>query len=181
MITYWQKDPQWKDLTIGDTKLTLEKYGCYICAIAFMKGQSPDVVLEILNRNHCFTISGKLDNYQAAKALGMTYNYMTVNPDHACVVETNQFKGNGYPQHFFVWLNDGEGNIMDPLDGEIKKCQYNMVSYRIWEPTPPEFRSVIDNYTPEQMEKKKTYCYSIGITCSTCNNNWCKNHKTKRG
>ena len=179
MTEYCQNDPRWKDRKIANTKLTMGHYGCYISAIAYFTGKTPGEVLGILNRNKCFTLKGLLDNQQSAKVLGMTYHYLDVNPGAPCVCETNHYKPTGVPQHFFVWLNDGEGNILDPLDGEIKKCRYKIVSYRLWVPTSPEFRAVNVNYTPELMAKKQKYCFSMGLVCSNCKNSWCKEAQEK--
>jgi hypothetical protein len=44
------------------------------------------------------------------------------------IAETNHFSGQGFPQHFFVSLPNGQ--IIDPLDGQQKVNPYNIVSYR---------------------------------------------------
>jgi hypothetical protein len=129
---YKQSDSKWGYLTIGKSKLTLTKDGCYICSLAMLDGRTPDIILGILNRNNAFRSDGALLNDIAAKLLNRTYKYSTNNPNKICICETNHFKNEGYPQHFFVWLNDGN-KINDPLDGKIKNNIYNVVSYRLFD------------------------------------------------
>jgi hypothetical protein len=61
------------------------------------------------------------------------YNRSRVtSPDYPCIAETNYYAKNGYKQHFFIHLPDG--NIIDPLDWipRVKKNKYagHIVSYR---------------------------------------------------
>lgn len=106
-------------------------FGCLVTAIASLINRRPDEVLNVLNRNKCFNREGGLDCLQAAKALGRNYQKSGRNPGVDCVGETNHFRRAGYPQHFFVVL-DNSIHILDPLDGEEKVNPYNVVSYRLF-------------------------------------------------
>jgi hypothetical protein len=46
------------------------------------------------------------------------------------VAETNFYAKRGYPQHFFIWLNNEQ--IVDPLTGKIINNKYPIISYRIF-------------------------------------------------
>jgi hypothetical protein len=132
MINYNQKDKRWKDLKISKTDLTLGEYGCFVVALAMLDGRTPDIILDILNRNQCFNHKGMLLSDLAAKALGLKYKgKKNDNPNIVCIAETNHYANLGIPQHFFVWL--GDGRIIDPLDGLIKLNPYHIVSFRMFE------------------------------------------------
>lgn len=143
MLSFSQKDERWKDLKIGLTNNTLEKYGCYIVSLAMYTEKPPYILLDILNTNSCFVEGGLLLNTKAAAILNMTYKYSLDKPDFDCIAETNHYRSSGYPQHFFVLLKDGK--IIDPLDGETKENPYHIVSYRLW----------IKNEVPKKEETKE--------------------------
>ncbi len=126
-----QSDPRWGALKIGETNLTLAKDGCYIVSISMLLNKTPDIVLAILNRNRCFNAKGELINDLVARVLKMKYSYTAENPNKICICETNHYIKVGFPQHFFVNLNNG--SINDPLTGTTKKNPYNIVSYRLWD------------------------------------------------
>ncbi len=130
MIVYSMKNFKWKDLTLGESKCSLENYGCYIVSLSILLEIRPDTLLKTLNRSNCFTKEGKLLNDVAAKVLGCTYEYSKKQPEIVCIAETDHFAKKGFPQHFFVIEN---AQIIDPLDGRIKQNPYNLVSFRIWE------------------------------------------------
>lgn len=68
----------------------------------------------------------------AAKSLGVEFDGRTTTmPTFMCIAETDNYKSSGVPQHFFVWL--GQGNmIMDPLTGTIKTNNYHIISFRLF-------------------------------------------------
>jgi len=127
----WQKDPKWKDLTIGKTGLKVGDYGCFVCALSYISGLEVDLCLKILNDNDCFTEKGLLASDLAAKALCLSYGGKVLKKQKSlCIAETDHFAKKGYPQHFFAWL--GTGEIVDPLDGKKKSNPYQIVSYRLF-------------------------------------------------
>jgi len=128
---YKQSNPKWGHLTIGKTKMTMAKDGCYITSLAMIDGRLPSIILELFNQKNAFNSEGMLLNDVAAKLLGRKYSYSKTNPNKVCICETNHFAPS-YPQHFFVWLND-KNSITDPLDGKIKNNFYKIVSYRIFD------------------------------------------------
>ena len=130
MTPYSQKDPRWKDLKIGTTNLTMGSYGCYITSLAIITAVRPDLLLAYLNKNNAFDKTGALINQLAARLLQRSYK-RSITPEGLCIAETDSFKAKGYPQHFFVWLNDKQ-LIIDPLDGLTKTNKYHIVSYRIF-------------------------------------------------
>ena len=109
----------------------MKSSGCYVCSISMLLRKIPSIVLEILNKNDCFTSEGALLNDKAANVLGMIYSKVYENPNKVCIAETDSNAQYGVPQHFFVWLNNGY--IVDPLDGLIKLNKYHVVSYRLWD------------------------------------------------
>lgn len=132
MIQFSQKDKRWANLTIGETNLKMSAFGCYITSIAMIDGRTPDIVLSILNKSKCFNDNGALFNYQAAKALVLYYGGRVLPPVHKVfIAETDHFAEEGFPQHFFLWLNQ-DNLIIDPLDGEKKINPYNIISCRLW-------------------------------------------------
>lgn len=130
MIPYSQKNKKWANRKMGDTHCRMKRYGCFVTALAIVDGRTPDKVLDILNRSNCFTSEGELLSETAAKVLGLEYHGVEEEyPGRACIAETADYANVGVPQHFFVWI--GNGNIIDPLDGKIKKECYNVVTYRL--------------------------------------------------
>lgn len=148
MKPYSQRDKRWGKLKIGKTNLTMDDFGCYVTAVASIDGRTPDVVLDILNRNNCFDGSGLLDNEQAAKVLGFeSYEKTTKNPLALCIACIDYSPAPGVQTHFVVWL--GNGNVMDTWDGKIKANQWAVMSYRLFkakdapEATPEGNKAII--------------------------------------
>jgi len=136
MRNWCQKDGRWKDLKIGNTDLTMENYGCLITSLAILDGRTPKEILEILNRSSAFNDKGMLYSDIASKALGFSYKGKhKESPKYECVAETNHWAYLRIPQHFFVWNPDG--TIVDPLDGQMKTNNYEVVSYRLFKKKSP--------------------------------------------
>jgi hypothetical protein len=69
---------------------------------------------------------------KASKILGLEYKGKVYkDPKILCIAETDHYKKQGIPQHFFVYEN---GNMVDPLNTnpQWEKCKYNIVSYRLF-------------------------------------------------
>jgi hypothetical protein len=134
-----QGDPRWGALEIIPG-MTMSKSGCLItceCAIADIL---PDAGLELLKKANAINLEGSLIHPEGslihptdAKALNLDYfGIVTKNPNKQCVCETNKYKDEGYPQHFYVQLNNGM--IMDPLTGTVSTNKYlnTTVSFRLY-------------------------------------------------
>ena len=133
MRYFSQKHRDWANMTLGELpNNTMKSIGCYVTSICMLVERSPDLVLPVLNEAECFTDEGALLNEKAAQVLDMVYSKVFENPHKRCICETNYYAKLGYPQHFFVWLNQGQF-ICDPLDGIIKINKYSIVSYRLWD------------------------------------------------
>ena len=132
MRYFSQKHRDWANMTLGESGKTMAKVGCYVTSICMLVERSPDLVLPVLNEAECFTDEGALLNEKAAQVLNMIYSKIYSNPGKKCICETDHFKSKGSPQHFFMWMNQGQF-ICDPLDGIIKHNKYNIVSYRCWD------------------------------------------------
>ena len=162
VVAYSQKDKRWKRLKIEPAGLMLKKYGCYVVSIAMVLEKTPDIVLDILNKNKCFTDKGLLLNEKAAQVLDLNYFGVSKIPpkNKPCITETNYFESNGIPQHFFVYLGSAADNlvvkIIDPLSGEEKDNPYHIVSYRLWEKPAP--------LPPDVVEKKEVIIGGVEVT-----------------
>lgn len=125
-----QADKRWSGEQLGtcDSE-TIGKSGCVITSIAMLAGTTPDVVNDLLRTRNGYA-NGCITKWDvAANLLGLPYDTERTKPVISpCIAETDNFKSRGYPQHFFVWL--GNGNIIDPLDGKEKANPYHIVSYR---------------------------------------------------
>lgn len=128
----WQKDARWRNKFIGNTRLTIGKYGCLITALAILTWQRPDELNAKLTRNNCYNRKGELDCAQAAKTLSMSYEYTNIPPEIDCIFETNYYRAYGFPQHFAVWLFGPKKCILNPLTGKLQQNTYPIVSYRVF-------------------------------------------------
>ena len=132
MKYYSQKDTKWAKEYIGKTKYTIGKYGCYITSLAMLLDKTPLQLNNELIRGFCFDHVGLLLNDKAAKLLGRKYSKVKKSTIFPCIGETDHYKKMGYPQHFFVLL-DNKTRI-DPLDLAPlpEPNDYNVVSMRIF-------------------------------------------------
>ena len=128
---YCQRDSSWGSLKIGKSNLTMKSSGCYITSISMILRKIPSIVLDVLNKNDCFTPEGGLISAKAAQVLDMVYSKVLTDPKKVCIMETDSNKVYGVPQHFVVWL--GNGFICDPLTGSIVQNKYHPVSFRTWD------------------------------------------------
>jgi lysozyme len=143
---YSQKDPRWANEKLGTCNDTIGKSGCKVACLASFAGITPsEANKRIPYQSGCLT-----EDVSAAKALGLEFNgRVTVKPSYECIAETDHYKPNGVPQHFFILLADG--TIADPLDldPKPKKNPYKIVSYRLFK------RKIISNPEPPMEGKCK--------------------------
>jgi hypothetical protein len=132
MNQYSQNDPKWASKRMGNSSTTIGRSGCFITSLAMFCGKTPDVVNDMLTKGGGYGNGGLLNSEKASAILGIPYHGRTTAPQNtACIAETNNYAPS-YPQHFFVWL--GDGNIIDSLNGQKKKNPYHIVSYRLFQP-----------------------------------------------
>ena len=169
-----QKDKRWSKLKIGKTKLNLGDYGCYIVSLSMIKGLEPNLTLNILNEEKCFNEDGELLNDHAAKALDLEYLGISYKrPDKPTIAQTDHFKKDGFPKHFFIDLLDGF--IFDPLDGTKKQLKYNIVNWRQFykkeSATPLQDKKAIPDDVVVAMKEQSQYPIEGIILCLM---NWLK-------
>lgn len=123
--------PSWGEMTLGNSGKKMKEIGCFVTSLSMLDNRTPDIVLDILNRNNAFNNKALLLSDVAAKALGMKYKgKSTKAPNFPCVAETDAYSNIGIPSHFFVYLEPRK--IIDPIDGQEKPNPYNIVSYRLF-------------------------------------------------
>ncbi len=133
-----QTDPRWNRIRLGKSSTTIGTAGCLLTCYSMLVGTTPDKLNEVYTKNGVF--NGALIVQERAISLSK----LRFNPDryHAVytpiIAETDHYKRQGIPQHFFIWL--GDGWILDPVDGQKKLNKYRIVSYR--------------NITPSEAEKE---------------------------
>ena len=123
-----QRDSRWSNTKLGNTNLTLGKYGCLVTSLAMLKGTTPDKVNSALVKENGFTREGYLKHSVAEKALDIgngARKGKNWNPGYDTVAEVS-FNG---AQHFVVWRTDG--TILDPWTGKSEsQSKYPLVSFR---------------------------------------------------
>jgi hypothetical protein len=150
MKSYSQRNPRWSKQQLGNCKTTLGQSGCKISSLCCIydgkikdpKGNlvecHPGILDWVATVNKLYSSGCLISDAVFCKFLGLKFNGRTTNPPkYPCMAETNHYKKNGVPQHFFIWYPDG--TILDPLDGNIfnkwtpqrKKNPYHIVSYRL--------------------------------------------------
>lgn len=116
MITYSQKDPKYKDLKIGSSKLTIGEAGCVVMSIATLMQVDPTVILAIPG---AFTPAGWANIGVIMKALGGEALPATNTPPKGwCMAVTDNFAPQ-FPTHFFPMSADSRQQV-DPLDNPAK-------------------------------------------------------------
>lgn len=123
---------------LGTGKYTIKQAGCKLTCVADMVDIPPDQLNQIFKDNGVYADNtGNLSDQAIANFFKdkLEYDgYTTQNPNHFCMVETNFYSNKGYPQHFFLLLDDGM--IYDPLLETESTNHYenNMVSFRLFKP-----------------------------------------------
>jgi hypothetical protein len=147
LALYSQKNLKWSNQTLGTCNgWTIGKGGCKITCYGMLLGDhkirdpkgvkreaNPSIVDWIATVKKWYFRGCLSVDSIFCKGLALVYNRSRVtSPDYPCIAETNYYVKNGYKQHFFIHLPDG--NIIDPLDWipRVKKNKYagHIVSYR---------------------------------------------------
>lgn len=133
MVIYSQNDPKWARTRMGKSSTTIGTSGCFLTSLAMFYADRPDKVNTIFTNRGVYVNGALIDSNKAASVLGLTYAGKTTQKQNSiCIAETNYYRSSGVPQHFFVW--NGDGSIVDPIDGRTKKNPYPIVSYRLFKP-----------------------------------------------
>lgn len=153
-----QKDPRWANQRLGTCNgWTIGTGGCFVTCLAMFSNKTPAEVDELLTRQGGYSQGCMMLSKRAAELLGIDYHGRSqTDPGTLCVAETDHYKSQGVPQHFFVYKN---GMKVDPLHKTPRwiNNNYNIVSYRLFDPvwtdqTPiPEF--TISGDAVETLEK----------------------------
>jgi hypothetical protein len=129
MITYSQRDPQYRDLKLGMSKLTVGGYGCLVQSIATLF--QIDTV-GILSISGAVNAQGYANTSLIAKALGGEALPATKTPPKGwCIAMTDHYAPQ-FPTHFLV-VNADTKQQVDPLDYPAKVeplAGYRIVAYR---------------------------------------------------
>ena len=140
MHLYSQRDPAYGSRRLGESKLTVHAYGCFLVSIATIYQRDPK---ELLDVKGAFTNDGLLVSQVLAKHCGGQTRTVSKPPDGWCIAITDHYKGAGYPTHFFCYNHNTKEQI-DPLDfpAKVEPVTYNIIQYR-------EFTNIeLDTSTP---------------------------------
>ena len=125
---YSQNDWRWRRNRLANTYLTLGGHGCLITCLAMIARKNPGRINKFLTKSGAFNPGGMLVVRRACKILGLQYNGITREKQYwLAIAETAHYWQSGYPQHFFIWLGDGQ--IIDPIDGKQKANFYRVKKY----------------------------------------------------
>lgn len=138
---YYQRNGRYKGIKLGESNLSFQQYGCFVCSLSYMVGKDPLVVNKLLAEKGGITKSGLILSKQAAEILGLDLlagnsaipgkmtdiGYM---PKFTCIKEVRLGRG----QHFVVRIYDnGKRMIFDPWTGQFLSINhYPFRSYRLF-------------------------------------------------
>ena len=133
MEHYSQKTNAWSNECMGHSQEKIGPSGCFLTSLGMLSDRDPSITNAILTASDCINSQGMMISECAAKSLGLGYAGKTTSPPNfPCIAETDFYKNKGYPQHFFVYLPNGE--IHDPLLSYGPTVNnYPIVSYRLFE------------------------------------------------
>lgn len=134
MQIYSQKDPAYRNMRLGKSKLTVGSHGCFVSSLATLYQKTPEAILAIpgaINDN------GYVNSHLVAKACGglatapLFPGKESMLPKGWCIAMTDYYKQAGYPTHFFL-VNVEKKLQIDPLDfpAQAEELVYPIVEYR---------------------------------------------------
>lgn len=135
---YSQNDPEWKNVKLGNSNLTIGNYGCYITSLGMLSNTRPDIVNDLLKKEGLF--KGALLNKDTkslnkiAETLELKFDGINTDgyfkPDFDTIKEVRMRNS----QHFVLRVyNDGKPFIIDSWDGKQKdNLTYPFASYRLF-------------------------------------------------
>ena len=132
---YWQRNPRYKGLKLGDSNTSMQQYGCFLMSLSYVSGKDPLEVNELLRKNGGYN-GDMIVSPKAFELLGLKYigkftdiNYM---PKQELSIKEVWL---GRSKHFVVRINkNGKRTIFDPWQGKIMPInEYKFVSYRVFD------------------------------------------------
>ena len=131
MELYSQRDPRWKDITLGFGTTTIGSHGCKMTCFSIITGIDPRILNEKFKKDGCFLRDLLIDS-KIAISLEIAPNSTTsINPKEICVAEVDMSPSPGKQQHFVVWI--GDGTIIDPWTGTIRPGNtYPLINFRVF-------------------------------------------------
>lgn len=128
MENYSQRDPRWKNATLGFSKTKIGSFGCKLTCYSIIDGRDPLTMNELFKKGEAFVGDLLYDKHCAFvlgwEATGTVYT----DPRELCIAEVDFNPDPKKDQHFVVWL--GDGRIIDPWNGLTMKNPYKVYSYR---------------------------------------------------
>jgi len=133
---YWQRNPIYKGVKLGNSDLSFQNYGCFLCSLSYCAGKDPIEVNALLAREGGMTKGGLIVTPRAFELLGFKYIKTEKNINNE-PKETPTIKevSLGKSQHFVVRIiRNGKRLIYDPWVGkELPINAYSFRSYRIFD------------------------------------------------
>lgn len=134
---YSQHTHGYKSIKLGTCTDSLWSSSCFLTSFCNLGKElewfdyTPVAMNKIFIQNKLFSNGCMLVCPAVATYFKKTYQKLTEDPLEICIAETDHYKSNGFPQHFFVFE---KGMILDPLDTDPKwkKNTYHIVSYRLF-------------------------------------------------
>lgn len=129
MEYFSQRDPAYSFLTLGNTKMTIYGFGCFLCSIGMLYQWHPRSLMAV--QGGIIGSSGLLVSSVLAKACGgAALPQTTVPPQGWCIAVTNKYAPK-YPTHFFC-VHPQKKLQIDPLrfPAGVQPLTYPIVAYR---------------------------------------------------
>jgi hypothetical protein len=128
---YWQRNPRYKGIKLGNSTLSFQNYGCFTVCLAYLVKKDPLEVHEKLKKGGAYS-GALIISEKAAKVLGLKYFGIERNinnmPNWTPSIKEVQL---GKSQHFVVRITNGKKMIWDPwLGKELPLNYYKFKSYR---------------------------------------------------
>ena len=133
---YWQRNPKYKGVKLGNSNLSFQNYGCFVCSLAYCAGKDPLEVNALLASKGGMTKGGLVITPKAFELLGFKYikteRNINAMPSQSPTIKEVSL---GKSQHFTVRIiRNGKRLIFDPWLGEEKPINYYQFrSYRIFD------------------------------------------------
>lgn len=132
---YWQRNPRYKGLKLGNSQTSMQNYGCALMSFSYVTGKDPLEVNQLFTENGVY--SGNMIIFEkACEVLGLKNYEKSTDikrmPSQEMVIKEVVM---GRSQHFVVRINrDGKRFIFDPWVGMDQPVNlYPFRSYRIFD------------------------------------------------
>lgn len=161
---YSQKDIRWGKLKINKTNTTLQDMGCFITALSYLAGVTPDVGLKKLEEGKAFN-KDLIISDKAAKALGLQYlGKFPPNYSHSftTIAEVDFNPATQATEQHFVIIKPG-GEILDPWTGGEPAKKYKIISIRAFKGNEPSAPSTLPKDLQEFADLKGISTYQKAL------------------